>query len=146
MALARKPDRDGRIAVLLTNVADGLGRLVSEHIALAKAELTNDAAALGRSLAQAVAFLSLVLVGYAFLCAALVAYLSAHWMSAPAALFLVGAANVIIGAIGAYLGLRRMSARRVMGETLEQLDRSAAVLLPVAHVDGSAGVADDERL
>ena len=128
MPLAMKPNSDGKIAALLTNIADGLGHLITEHIALAKIELTGDAMALARSLGQTVAFLSLVLVGYAFLSAALVAFLAPDRMSYAAALVIVGGGNLIVGAIGAYSGLRRMSARPVMRETLQQLDRSAAAL------------------
>jgi uncharacterized membrane protein YqjE len=123
-----KPNSDGKIAALLTNIADGLGHLITEHIALAKIELTGDAMALARSLGQTVAFLSLVLVGYGFLSAALVAFLAPDRMSYAAALLIVGGGNLIVGAIGAYSGLRRMSARPVMRETLQQLDRSAAAL------------------
>jgi uncharacterized membrane protein YqjE len=144
MRLATKQESDGRIAVLLTNMADGLGRLVSEHIALAKIELTEDARALARSLGQTVAFLLVILIGYAFLCASLVAFLVTQGMSAAAALLSVGGGNLLFGAIGAYLGLRRMSARPVMRETLEQLDRSAAALSPGASANGSE-VTHDKR-
>jgi len=128
MPLATRPNSDGKIATLLTNIADGLGRLITEHIALAKIEITGDATALARSLGQAVGFLALALIGYGFLCAALVAFLAPERMSYFTALLIVGGANLIVGAIGAYRGLRKVSARPVMRESLQELDRSAAAL------------------
>lgn len=145
MPLVRNSDSNGRISTLLSDVADGLGRLVTQHIALARAELRDELGALSKSIARAAAFLCLVLVGYGFLCAALVAYLAAQGMSTAAALLLVGAANLVIGAAGAYPPLRRISARRLMNQTLDQLDRSAAALLPVGSGE-QAKVADDQRL
>ena len=145
MRLARNSDRHGRISTLLTNVADGVGRLVSEHIALARAELTTELDTWGKSLGRVVVSLSLLLVGYAFLCAALVAYLASQGMSTAAALLVVGAANLVVGAVGVYLPLRRISQQRLLRDSLEELDRSAAQLLA-----GGSGekvqVADDERL
>jgi len=145
MRLARNSDRHGSISTLLTNVADGVGRLVSEHIALARAELTTELDTWGKSLGRVVVSLSLLLVGYAFLCAALVAYLASQGMSTAAALLVVGAANLLVGAVGVYLPLRRISQQRLLRDSLEELDRSAAQLLA-----GGSGekvqVADDERL
>jgi uncharacterized membrane protein YqjE len=128
MPLAMKPNSDGKIAALLTNIADGLGHLITEHIALAKIEITGDATALARSLVQAAAFLALVLIGYGFLSAALVTFLAPERMSYSAALLIVGGGNLIVGAIGAYRGLRKMSARPMMRESIRELDRSAAAL------------------
>jgi uncharacterized membrane protein YqjE len=145
MSRVTKSESDGKIAVLLSNIADGLGRLVSEHIALAKLELSEDAAALAKTLGLAAVFLALVLIGYVFLCAALVAVLTAGSMPPAAALALVGGANLVLGAIGAYLGFRSFASRPVMRETLDQLDRSAAVLSPGASTDGME-VADEKRL
>lgn len=145
MRLARSSDRNGRISTLLTDVADGVGRLVSEHIALARAELTQELDTWGKSLGRVAASLSLLFVGYAFLCAALVAYLASQGMSTAAALLLVGAANLVVGAVGAYPPLRRISQRRLLRDSLEQLDRSAAQLLGGTSGE-KARVADDERL
>src|SRR5215470_14968437 len=107
MTSVTKAESNGKNAVLLTNIADGLGRLVSEHIALAKLELSEDATALAKALGVTAAFLALVLVGYVFLCAALVAVLAAESMSLAAALAIVGGGNLLLGAIGASLRLRR---------------------------------------
>jgi len=145
MPSVTKSESNGKIAVLLTNIADGLGRLVGEHIALAKLELSEDAAVLAKALGVTAAFLALVLVGYVFLCAALVAVLSAQSMPLAAALAIVGGGNLLLGAIGASLGLRRFATRPVMRETVDELERSAAVLSPGASTDGLE-VADDKRV
>ena len=145
MRLARNSHRNGRISALLTNVADGVGRLVSEHIALAKAELTQELDTWGKSLGRVAASLSLLLVGYAFLCAALVVYLASKGMSTAAALLLVGAANLVVGAVGVYPPLRRISQQRLLRDSLEELDRSAAQLLAGGSGE-KAQVADDERI
>jgi len=145
MGLARHSDRNGGISARWTDVADGVGRLVSEHISLARAELTQQLDTLGKSVGRMAACLSMLLVGYAFLCAALVAYLASQGMSAAAALLLVGVANLIVGAVGSYLLLRRISKRPVLQDSLEEFDRSAAKLL-AGGSGQKARVADDERL
>jgi hypothetical protein len=145
MRLARDSHKNGRISALLTDVADGVGRLVSEHIALARAELTQELDTWGKSLGRVAASLSLLLVGYAFLCAALVAYLASKGISTAAALLLVGAANLVVGAVGVYPPLRRISQQRLLRDSLEELDRSAAQLLAGGSGE-KAQVADDERL
>lgn len=132
MLPAGNSERNGRISALLTDVADGVGRLVGEHLALARAELGRELGGLSKSAARVVAFGSLALVGYGFLCAALVAYFASLGMSWALALLLVGAANVVIGASGAYPALRRISARPLLHAALDELDRSAAALLPAA--------------
>jgi hypothetical protein len=58
-------------------------------------------------------------------------------MSLTTALLLVGSVNLIAGGIGAYAGFRRIAARRVMRETLDELDRSAAALADGARPNGS---------
>ena len=145
MPSVTKSESNGKIAVLLTNIADGLGRLVSEHIALARLDLKEDAAALAKALRLTVTFFALVLIGYVFLCSALVAVLAAESMSLAAALAIVGGGNLLLGAVGASLALRRFAKRPVMRETFEQLDRSAASLSPGASTDGLE-VADDKRV
>jgi len=74
-----------------------------------------------------------------------VAVLAAESMSLAAALAIVGGGNLLLGAVGASLALRRFAKRPVMRETFEQLDRSAASLSPGASTDGLE-VADDKRV
>jgi uncharacterized membrane protein YqjE len=139
-----KEPRSIGIAASLRNIAYSLGRLVSEHIALARIELTEEATACARSAGQTAAFFALVLVGYAFVCGGLVAFLAPAWTSLPAALLIVGGANLIVGALGAYGGLRRIAKRRMMNETAKQLDQSISMLEAAIRSNGRQFV-DDER-
>jgi uncharacterized membrane protein YqjE len=127
MALGRAQDRDGKLANLLGNIVDGFGRLVTEHIALAKLELAKDANGLARELGKLALLLPLIAVGYAFICAALVALL-VPTLSVAAALALVGAANLVSGSAGAYVAWKRLKRPPVMENTLDELGRSVSVL------------------
>ncbi len=139
MPLKSKHESDGRIATLLTNIADGFGRLVTEHLALAKLELTDDAAAVGKAMARILVFLPAVIIGYACLCAALVVLLT-EWMPLASSLAAVGGGNLLVGMAGGYSAWRQIAARRVMGKTLEELNRSAAVLAHTRPMDGSEAI------
>ncbi len=123
MGFARKPDEGRSIADLLGSIVDGMARLVSEHLALARLELASDARQVGRL----VLFAVLVLVGYAFLCSAAALFLT-RWLSLPAALLVVGTINVLAGAVGIQRAVVRMRARPVMNGTIQELNRSSAML------------------
>ena len=118
---------NGNIADLLTSLLDGLARLIGEHLTLARLELSNDAREVGRRLAWLALFAPMFLVGYAFLCAAASQFLT-RWLSWTAALAAVGAANAVVGAIGARRVVARMRSRGVMNGTFQELSRSSALL------------------
>lgn len=118
---------NGSIADLLANLVEGLARLMSEHLTLARLELSNGARELGRRLAWLALFAPMILVGYAFLCAAAAQFLT-RWMSLTAALVAVGATNAVVGAIGAQRVVARMRSRGVMNGTVQELSRSSAML------------------
>jgi uncharacterized membrane protein YqjE len=132
MALGRTQERNGRVPVLLGNIVDGFGRLVSEHVALAKLELAKDATGLARQLGKLAIVLPFIAVGYAFICAAVVA-LMVPWMSLPAALALIGAVNLGIGSATGYGAWKRLKRPPVMEDTLEELGRSVSVLKGNTH-------------
>jgi uncharacterized membrane protein YqjE len=132
MALGRTQERNGRVPVLLGNIVDGFGRLVSEHVALAKLELAKDATGLARQLGKLAIVLPFIAVGYAFICAAVVAVL-VPWMSLPAALALIGALNLGIGSATAYGAWKQLKRPPMMEDTLEELARSASVLKGNTH-------------
>src|SRR5688572_21839686 len=94
---------DGRdasgVGGLVTRLADGLGKLVTDHITLARLELSQDARGLLKDVAGILVFAPFVLVGYGFLCAALAVAL-ASFMSPAVAVLLVGLLNVIGGGAG----------------------------------------------
>jgi uncharacterized membrane protein YqjE len=132
MALGRTQERNGRVPALLGNIVDGFGRLVSEHVALAKLELAKDATGLARQLGKLVIVLPFIAVGYAFICAAVVAVM-VPWMSLPAALALIGAVNLGIGSATAYGAWKQLKRPPVMEDSLEELGRSVSVLKGNTH-------------
>ena len=129
---------DRGITALVGRMADGFSRLVTQHIALARLELAHDARQLGVGLGRAAAFVPFLLTGYALVCAAL-AVLLARWVGLPGALALVGLANLVGGALGISAALRRMRSVRVMDETQEELNRSAAALTAPPRDPGQPG-------
>jgi uncharacterized membrane protein YqjE len=118
---------DRGITALVGRMADGFSRLVTQHIALARLELAEDARQMGAGLAQVATFVPFLLTGYALLCGAL-SVLLARWTGLPAALALVGLANLVGGGLGISRALRRMRTVKVMSGTQEELNRSAAAL------------------
>lgn len=130
MAFGR-PSDPGGIPSLVTRLADGLGQLVTDHITLAKLELSEDARAIGAEIARIVVFLPFVVVGYAFTCGA-IAFAIAPWVGYAGAFAIVGMINVIGGGIGLYGAATRLKARRMMDETLSEVSQTTAVLAQTA--------------
>jgi uncharacterized membrane protein YqjE len=120
------PDRAG-LAATVGRMADGFSKLVTQHIALAKMELAEDAKALGGELGRMAVFVPFILTGYALLCGAL-AVLLGTWIGMAGGLAVVGAANVLGGGVGIWRAVNRLRARQMLGGTLEELNRSTTVL------------------
>lgn len=114
------------LTVLVGRLTDGLGKLVTQHLTLARVELMEDARAMGQDVALIAAFVPFVLVGYAFLCGALAVAL-ARWVGWAGALALVGALNLVGGGLGIARASARLKSHRVMDETTEELNRSVTV-------------------
>ncbi|MGQ0504421.1 MAG: phage holin family protein [Myxococcaceae bacterium] len=126
MALGREdPDRGG-IAALIGRMADGLGKLFTEHLALAKLELAEDARVLGGNLAKIAAFVPFVLVGYMLLCAALGMVL-AQWVGYAGGFGIVGGANLLGGGFGIYVASAKLRTHAMMNDSIEEMGRSASV-------------------
>ncbi len=111
----------------IARMADGLGKLLTEHLALAKLELAEDAKVMATQVAKIAAFVPFILVGYALLCAALALWL-ARWLGAAGGFAVVGGVNVVAGAFGVYRASARLRSHKVLDDTLEEINRSAAVL------------------
>ena len=125
-----QPDRGGSIAATIGKITDGFSKLVTQHITLAKMELAQDARVVGAELGRMAVFVPFLVVGYALLCGALAVVLGI-WMGLAGGLAVVGAANVLGGAVGIYASLQRLkAARNVMDGTLQEFTRSAAALAP----------------
>src|SRR5512140_3861290 len=119
--------RDRGIPHLVANVADGFSRLFSQHLALARTELQQDAKAMAADVGLIAAFAPFVLVGYALLCVALGAFL-ARWLGLAGGLAAVGGANVLGGALGIAAAIRRLKRRELLEGSKTELGLSAAVL------------------
>ena len=127
----------GSIPALVTRLADGLGKLVTDHIALAKLELSEDARAMGLEVAKIAAFVPFVLVGYMFLCAA-VALVIAPWVTYAGAFAIVGGINVLGGGFGLYRAATRLKDRRVMDDTFAELSQTTAAIAQTATKETAA--------
>ena len=122
------------LSALLGRVADAMGRLITQHLSLAKLELAEEAREVGVNLGRLAAFVPFVLVGYAFICAALAALL-ARWVGMAGALAIVGGLNLVGGTLGVLGALKTLKGKRVLPDTKQELNRSATVLSATA--DGS---------
>jgi hypothetical protein len=144
--IIEQEERNG-LSAAVGRLTDGLTRLFSEHLALARAELKEDARAVGGNLARVMLFVPLVLVGYGFLCAALAMGLSAAiplWVS----LLVVGGLNLGVGGVGAMAAARRLQARpALLDESFSEAQRSAQALAAVARRPAAAnGHGGEKRL
>jgi hypothetical protein len=116
---------------------------VSQHIALAKLELGEKARRAGLGVAQIAACAPLVLVGYAFLNAAL-ALLLERWMSLAAAVALVGLLNVAAGVLGIVLAARAFRRPALQDSALE-LERTVHALAPNRPADRNGHTAPERH-
>lgn len=121
---------------MLGRITDGFGRLVSEHLALARVELHEDARALAVDLVRIAVFVPLILVGYGLLNAAL-AWLLSPWLTIPGAFAAVGALNVAIGGFGAYRAADRLKGRQVLEGSREEVGRTTQTLSTVTRASGN---------
>ena len=115
------------LSALLGRLTDGFSKLVTQHLTLARVELMEDARVMGTDVARLAAFEPFVLVGYAFLCAALSAFL-ARWLGWDGALALVGAVNLVGGGLGIVKAASRLKSFRLMDDTAQELNRSVTAL------------------
>jgi len=122
-----EPDRHG-MADLVVQLVGDLANLVAQHVALAKLELRDSARTVGKGVALLAAVAPLVLVGYLLLNAALALAL-ARWMPLAASVALVGALNILAGGVGVMLAVRAFR-RPILGDTVDELERTAIALAP----------------
>ncbi|MBX5481158.1 MAG: phage holin family protein [Myxococcaceae bacterium] len=133
-----QPDRGG-LGAAVARITDGLSRLISEHLALARVELRDDVRALAGSVAGIAVFVPLILVGYGFLCGALALALS-PWLGRVGALVLVGGLNVIVGGLGAWRAAAKLKAQPVLETTRVEVTRTTHALASVARPARGNGV------
>jgi hypothetical protein len=126
-----RTDPDRGIAATLTQLADGIQKLITQHLTLARLEISQDARALGKVLARMAVFVPFVLVGYALLCGALAVLLS-RAIPLDAALAVVGGVNAVAGAIGLYFAAQTLKGQELMDESRKALASTATLASQVA--------------
>lgn len=125
-----RPTSEGGLAAQLNQIFDGLTRLITQHLDLARLELAEEAKTVGGNLARVAAFVPLVLVGYLFLCAALAIWIGA-WLTPAAGWAIVGGVNLVAGAVGVWVSVRSLNGRPPMlAATRDELRASAEALAP----------------
>jgi len=118
------------LSAQLGSLADGLSRLVAQHLALAKLELAEDLKMLGKNAGLIAAFVPFVLIGYVFLCVALSAWV-AQSLGWAAGFAIVGGAHLVLGGLGIAVAVSRIKGRAVLDASMAEIQRSASVLSAV---------------
>jgi uncharacterized membrane protein YqjE len=121
-----REDSDGIIS-LVRETADGLGKLIADHVKLARVELVSDARFYVRDLTVLVVAALVLFLGYAL------AWLAAglalgRVIGTPLAFAAVAALHLIGGAIGVVVAVRRTQRVRLMHDTAEEVSRSVNAL------------------
>lgn len=112
----------------LRDLVDGFSELTAQHIRLARVELAQDARFIGVRVGVIAGLAPLILVGYGFLCVALALALR-RVMSADLAFLLVGLVNLVGGVAGILVAARQLNAKKVMDDTLTELEATSAIVL-----------------
>jgi hypothetical protein len=132
-------ERDGLIA-LVKETADGLGRLIADHIKLARTEIVADAKSYGRDVGVLAGCMFVLALGYALACVAAALALGLL-IGAPLGFVLVGGAHLVIGAVGVAVAARAMQRPPALLGTRTEVNRSVAALAapPLALHPSEAG-------
>jgi hypothetical protein len=126
--MARGLDTEGDgIVSLVKETADGLSRLVADHIRLARTEMVADLKSYARGLGVTAAAAALLGLGYGLGCVA-GALALATVVGGPLAFAAVAGFHLLVGGIALAVGLRRLRAERPLQETAAEVSRTVAVL------------------
>ena len=116
------------IMSLVKETADGLGRLIADHIKLARVEMVADAKEYGRHVGLLTVAGVFVAIGYVFGWIAAALGL-ARWVGAPLAFLIVAVLHIAGGAIGLGAVARRLKTTpRPLDDTVSEVNRSVATL------------------
>jgi len=124
------------ILALIKETADGFGRLLADHIKLARLELVADVKSYGRQVALIALIVPVLFMGYAIVClgvAALLAPLVGH----AGGLLLVGGAHIVIGAVAIVMAVRRLQRAQPLAETVGEMSRSMETFAPARAGNGA---------
>ena len=134
-------ERDSLIA-LVRDTAEGLGRLIADHIKLARTELVADAKEYGREIGVLVAAGFVLAVGYALGCVAAALGLG-RLIGLPLGFAAVAGLHLVAGTVAAVTAARRMRRASPLSETMTEVSRSVSALaerplaLRAARTDGA---------
>ena len=126
--MIRRADEDGDgLLSLVKETADGLGRLIADHIKLARVEMVADAKDWSRKAAMLLLAAVFVAVGYTFAWLAAAVALG-RLIGVPLAFLAVAVLHLLGGALGLRAVSRRMKGVRIMNETASEVSRSVSTL------------------
>jgi len=125
--MPRANDEGDSFIALLRETADGLGRLVAEHIRLARVEMVADAKDYSRRVGLMAAAGGVILIGYFFAWIATALALG-RVIGAPLAFLLVGGLHIGGGAAIMVALARRQREARVMDQTVSEVGRTVTAL------------------
>jgi uncharacterized membrane protein YqjE len=134
-----RPEGEG-LLTLVRETVDGIGRLISEHLTLARLEFQNDIKSYGRSVAVLLLVAGIFVLAYALACVGLALFLS-RFMHPANAFFLVAGVHLLIGVIAGAIAVRRLRDTQPMHETVSEVERSVSALASASG--GGNGVAAD---
>ncbi|HVR61461.1 MAG TPA: phage holin family protein [Polyangia bacterium] len=136
MSQARlRPEGDGLLS-LVRETLDGIGRLIGEHMKLARLEFQADLRAYGRALVTLLLVIGIFALAYGLACVGLAVLLS-RWIALPTAFFLLAGVHVVVAAAAGGGALTRLRNTQPMHETAQAVERSVTALS-----DASAGKTD----
>jgi uncharacterized membrane protein YqjE len=115
---------------LVGRLVDDLGQLISQHVALARLELGEEARSMGRVATSVALVVPLFLVGYALLCFGVALALD-DVMGLTAAVFLVGGVNILIGLVALLVARQALKRQHLPGIGTE-VRKSAQLLVTQA--------------
>src|SRR5262245_15677026 len=122
--MSRRGDEDHTgIIGLVKETAEGLGKLLGDHVRLARIELVADIKTYARELTLLLTAVVILLVGYAFAWIA-IGLVLARAIGAPLAFAAIAVVHLIAGGIAAVVAARRARATRPLQETALAVERS----------------------
>lgn len=146
--MSRRGDEDQTgIIGLIKETAEGLGKLLGDHVRLARIELVADVKSYARELTLLLSAVVILLVGYAFAWIA-VGLVLTRVIGGPLAFAAIAAVHLLGGAIAAAVAVRRARATRPLQETAAAVERSVQALkhpaLPPPALNGGPQARSNE--
>lgn len=116
-------DSERRVPDLAREAVDDLTSLISAQGRLVRLELFADLKQIARRLVGVLVFAPLALVGHVLVMLAAAAALTPA-LGRAGALLLIGAVHLIVGGLGAYVGLKRLKAVHALERSREEIKKS----------------------